>query len=126
VLAKILRKPALKTSLDFSVLYYIENLARWCRQVASPTWPNTSKFFALQGMVRQRPGYPSIQPTEVFSEAAEQYFKDHPSDILVWRSRATLENYIFEHAPWHLYDGTHLTDSAYDVELQLLLNFLIN
>jgi hypothetical protein len=61
-----------------------------------------------------------------FQHLTEQYFKDHSTEILVWKSRATFENYVVARAPWHLPGGIHLSDVAYDEELQLLLNHLIN
>jgi hypothetical protein len=60
-----------------------------------------------------------------FNEIAEQYFKDHVTDILIWRSRAALGNYVLKHAPWHL-DGVHMSVSVYVEELQLLVNHLID
>jgi hypothetical protein len=124
VMDKILRKPEITTFHDFSVLYFVENLDKWCRQVSSPTWKTTQKLFALQGRV---PGgaWQRVNHTDFFNDVAEQYFKDHSSDILVWRSRATFENYVYEHAPSYLSDGLHMKDSIYDEELQLLFNYLI-
>jgi hypothetical protein len=125
VLDNILRKPELATFQDFSVLYYVENLDRWRRHVSSPRWKTTRKFFALQGRI---PGnaWRKMHHIDLFNKVAERYFKDHPSDIMVWRSRATFENYVIEHAPRLLFDGVHMRDPVYDDELQLLFNYLIN
>lgn len=125
VLDKILKKPRLTDFHDFSVLYFLENLDRWCRQLSAPRWKNTRKFFVLQGKsTATGEGWLiSTQYIDSFNHFAEQYLQHHPTDIMVWRSRATLENYIVRHAPWH--SGVHMTDSVYDEELQLLLNHLI-
>ncbi len=123
VLDRILRKSAITTYYDFSVLYYVENLDRWCHKLSSPIWKNTRKFFSLQGNVTRGD---VKRYTVNFNEIAEQYFKDHVTDILIWRSRAALENYVLKHAPWHLPDGVHMSVSVYDEELQLLFNQLIN